>query len=95
MMRFIDLGKQIAVDETDPDYPRQFAFYDTIDHRQVYRTRSDGSRVGFVDRHSSVCWRRRSETAGSPLGTIARVVKGGYPSRCIHSKCTKRVRCNE
>lgn len=30
MIRFIDLGKQIAVDETDPDYPRQFAFYDTI-----------------------------------------------------------------
>lgn len=29
MMRFIDLGKQIAVDETDPDYPRQFAFYNT------------------------------------------------------------------
>ena len=30
MIRFIDLGKQIAVDETDPDYPRQFAFYNTI-----------------------------------------------------------------
>jgi hypothetical protein len=30
MMRFIDLGKQIAVDESDPDYPRQFAFYNTI-----------------------------------------------------------------
>jgi hypothetical protein len=30
MIRFIDLGKQIASDETDPDYPRQFAFYNTI-----------------------------------------------------------------
>jgi hypothetical protein len=31
MIRFIDLGKQIAVDETDPEWPRQFAFYDTVD----------------------------------------------------------------
>lgn len=30
MIRFIDLGKQIAVDEDDPKYPRQFAFFDTI-----------------------------------------------------------------
>ena len=30
MIRFIDLGKQIAVDESDPDYSRQFAFYNTI-----------------------------------------------------------------
>jgi len=30
MIRFIDLGKQIAVDETDPEWPRQFAFYDTV-----------------------------------------------------------------
>jgi hypothetical protein len=30
MIRFVDLGKQIAVDEDDPDYPRQFAFYNTI-----------------------------------------------------------------
>ena len=30
MIRFIDLGKQIAVDENDPEWPRQFAFYDTI-----------------------------------------------------------------
>lgn len=29
MLRFIDLGKQIAVDENDPAYPRQFAFYNT------------------------------------------------------------------
>lgn len=30
MIRFIDLGRQIAVDETDPAWPRQFAFFDTI-----------------------------------------------------------------
>lgn len=30
MIRFIDLGKQIAADENDPDYPREFAFYDTV-----------------------------------------------------------------
>ena len=30
MIRFIDLGKQIALDENDPEYPRQFAFYDTV-----------------------------------------------------------------
>ena len=30
MIRFIDIGKQIAVDETDPEWPRQFAFWDTI-----------------------------------------------------------------
>jgi hypothetical protein len=30
MIRFIDLGKQIAVDEADPEYPRQFAFFNTI-----------------------------------------------------------------
>ena len=30
MIRFIDLGKQIALDENDPDWHREFAFYDTI-----------------------------------------------------------------
>lgn len=30
MIRFIDLGKQIALDSDDDDYPRQFAFFDTI-----------------------------------------------------------------
>jgi hypothetical protein len=29
MIRFIDLGKQIALDKNDPDWPREFAFYDT------------------------------------------------------------------
>src|SRR5271156_2045190 len=35
MMRFIDLGKQIALDETDPDYPREFAFFNTINDKFV------------------------------------------------------------
>ena len=35
MIRFIDLGKQIAVDETDPDYPRQFAFYNTVNDQFI------------------------------------------------------------
>ena len=30
MIRFIDLGKQIASYEADPEYPRQFAFYNTV-----------------------------------------------------------------
>src|SRR5579863_815002 len=30
MIRFIDLGKQIALDEDDEEWPRQFAFFDTI-----------------------------------------------------------------
>lgn len=30
MIRFIDLGKQLEVDESDPEAPRSFAFYDTI-----------------------------------------------------------------
>jgi len=29
MIRFIDLGKQIALDENDPDWPREYCFYDT------------------------------------------------------------------
>ena len=40
MIRFIDLGKQIAVDETDPSYPRQFAFFDTI-YSQFVRINGD------------------------------------------------------
>jgi hypothetical protein len=35
MIRFIDLGKQISVDETDPEWPRQFAFYDTVHDRFI------------------------------------------------------------
>ena len=30
MIRFIDLGKQIAQNENDPDWPREFALYDTL-----------------------------------------------------------------
>ena len=30
MIRFVDLGKQIAVDENDPEYLPDFCFYDTI-----------------------------------------------------------------
>lgn len=30
MIRFIDLGRQIALDESDPEWPREFAFYDTL-----------------------------------------------------------------
>jgi hypothetical protein len=29
LIRFIDLGKQIALDENDPDWLREFCFYDT------------------------------------------------------------------
>lgn len=35
MIRFIDLGRQIAVDERDESWPRQFAFYDTVYSRFV------------------------------------------------------------
>lgn len=48
MIRFIDLGKQIALDENDPEWPRQFAFYDTIgaeflrfDGQQILETLED------------------------------------------------------
>jgi hypothetical protein len=30
MIRFIDLGKQLALDESDPEWSREFCFYDTI-----------------------------------------------------------------
>lgn len=30
MIRFIDLGKQIAQDKNDPEWPREFALYDTL-----------------------------------------------------------------
>jgi hypothetical protein len=31
MLRFIDLGKQIAQDHNDPKWSREFAFYDTLE----------------------------------------------------------------
>jgi hypothetical protein len=30
LIRFIDLGKQIATDPNDPEWMREFCFYDTI-----------------------------------------------------------------
>lgn len=33
MIRFIDLGKQIAIHEDDPNWKRQYAFYDTLEAR--------------------------------------------------------------
>jgi hypothetical protein len=30
MIRFVDLGKQLAVYEDDSDYPREFCFYNTL-----------------------------------------------------------------
>jgi hypothetical protein len=48
MIRFIDLGKQIATDPDDPEWMREFAFYDTciaqflsFDGRQVFDSRED------------------------------------------------------
>jgi hypothetical protein len=48
LIRFIDLGKQIAQDDNDPDWPREFSFYDTLqasflsfDGRQVFDSRDD------------------------------------------------------
>ena len=35
MIRFIDLGKQIALDEEDSKHPRQFAFYNTTSDRFI------------------------------------------------------------
>jgi hypothetical protein len=48
MIRFIDLGKQIAVDETDPDWPRQFAFFDTI-YSQFIKIEGEAVFDSFVD----------------------------------------------
>ena len=30
MIRFIDLGKQVGGDNSDEDYPREFAFFNTV-----------------------------------------------------------------
>lgn len=35
MIRFIDIGRQLALDEQDESWPRQFAFYDTVAGRFV------------------------------------------------------------
>ena len=48
MIRFIDLGKQIAQDKDDPDWPREFCFYDTLQasflsfgNQQIFDSRQD------------------------------------------------------
>ena len=48
MIRFIDLGKQIALDENDPEWQRQFCFYDTcgasflsFDGQQIFDSHED------------------------------------------------------
>ena len=48
MIRFIDLGKQIATDPNDTEWLREFSFYDTLqaqflsfDGRQVFDSRED------------------------------------------------------
>jgi hypothetical protein len=48
LIRFIDLGKQIATDPNDPEWMREFAFYDTLqaqflsfDGRQVFDSFED------------------------------------------------------
>ena len=35
MIRFIDLGKQIATGPHDPEWPREFAFYDTLEAKFI------------------------------------------------------------
>ena len=40
MIRFVDLGKQLAVDPSDKDAPREFAYYDTST-RQVISFEGD------------------------------------------------------
>jgi hypothetical protein len=48
LIRFIDLGKQIATDPHDPEWSREFAFYDTLeahfisfDNRQIFDSVDD------------------------------------------------------
>lgn len=54
MVRFVDLGKQLAVDETDPEWPRQFAFFDTISDTFM---EINGSQVWdtWIDFHTDAC----------------------------------------
>ena len=35
MIRFVDLGKQLAVDPSDKDAPRQFAYFDTVSDKFI------------------------------------------------------------
>lgn len=54
MMRFIDLGKQIAVDESDPEYARQFCFFNTIDNLFL---KFDGEQVWDTWEEFDAAWR--------------------------------------
>lgn len=54
MIRFIDLGKQIAVDESDPEYPRQFCFFNTIDDQFLIY---DGEQVWETWEEFDRAWR--------------------------------------
>jgi hypothetical protein len=35
LIRFINLGKQIAQDENDPEWPIEFSLYDTLEARYL------------------------------------------------------------
>lgn len=35
MIRFVDLGRQLWVNQTDEDCPRQFCFYDTVNDKFI------------------------------------------------------------
>lgn len=54
MMRFIDLGKQIAVDESDPDEDRQFCFFNTIDSQFL---KFDGESVWTSWKDFDAAWK--------------------------------------
>ena len=63
MIRFIDLRKQIAVDENDPDWPRQFCFYDTLQAsflsfsgQQIFDSRED--LIEWMDDHDKAYGKR-------------------------------------
>ena len=63
MIRFIDLGKQIAEDHNDPDWPREFAFYDNLqasflsfEGRQIFDSRED--LIEWMDDHDKAYTKR-------------------------------------
>lgn len=63
MIRFIDLGKQIAQDHNDPDWPREFALYDTLQAsfisfsgRQVFDSHED--LIEWMDDHDKAYAKR-------------------------------------
>jgi hypothetical protein len=55
MIRFIDLGKQIGIDE---EWPREFAFFDTVSDKflkfgneQVWESWNDFLESGFIGQY--------------------------------------------